>query len=145
MIDRPIIFAAESVRAILAGAFHDGAPRSLCGYVDRARAGGPAEVQDADRVVAVSAPAGAEVGIYVDLVDEVTIGDVIETQTGRRYLVTARRAQLRGRHVGRQHLRVVVLDPEELIQVTPCSLRAHGGVGCAGHVPKVHRIRWYRR
>jgi hypothetical protein len=73
-----------------------------------------------------AAPAGAEVGIFVDLVARVAIGDVIETQTGRRYGVVAVRVQQRGGHVGRQHLRCVVL-----------------AVGDAGG--DVHRIRWYRR
>jgi hypothetical protein len=59
----------------------------------------------------MSAPAGAEVGIYVDLAAAVAIGDVIETQSGRRYGVVAVRVQARGRHEGRQHLRVVVMAP----------------------------------
>lgn len=75
----------------------------------------------------VTAPAGAVVAIYVDLADAVAIGDVIETQTARRYGVVAVRVQQRGEHVGRQHLRCVVLGVGE------------GGGGA------VHRIRWYRR
>ena len=75
----------------------------------------------------MSAPAGAAVGIYVDLVDEVAVGDVIQTQTGRRYLVLGRRVQLRGKHVGRQHLRCVVVERGDL--ASAC----------------VHEIRWYRR
>jgi len=77
----------------------------------------------------VTAPVGAEVGLYVDLVDEVALGDVIETQTGRRYLVTARRLQERGQRVGRQHLRCVVLE-------------ANSRIDDGSHV---HRIRWYSR
>jgi hypothetical protein len=51
----------------------------------------------------MKAPAGAEVGLYVDLVAQVATGDVIETQTGRRYLVTSRREQMRGKHTGWLH------------------------------------------
>lgn len=58
---------------------------------------------------AVTAPVGAIVGIYVDLVQRVASGDVIETQSGRRYRVIDVRVQARGRHVGRQHLRVGVM------------------------------------
>jgi hypothetical protein len=75
----------------------------------------------------MTAPAGAVVGIYVDLAAEVAIGDVIETQTERRYCVMAVRVQQRGAYVGRQHLQCVVLGPGE------------DGGGA------VHRIRWYRR
>jgi hypothetical protein len=76
----------------------------------------------------VTAPAGAEVGIYVDLVERVELGHVIQTQSGRRYLVVAVRVQLRGVHAGRQHLRCVVLD-------------ASAQIGSA----TVHEIRWYKR
>lgn len=79
----------------------------------------------------MTAPAGTEVGLYVDLVARVDVGDVIETQTGRRYGVVSVRVQARGKHIGRQHLRAVVMD------------------GCAACDPlgeaRVHRIRWYRR
>jgi hypothetical protein len=78
---------------------------------------------------AVTAPAGTEVGLYVDLVAQVAIGDIIETRSGRRYGVVSVRVQERGKHAGRQHLRAVVL--------------AEGGLE---HSPgAVHRIRWYRR
>lgn len=76
----------------------------------------------------MTAPAGAEVGIYVDSVAPVAVGDVIETQTGRRYVVVARWVQERGMYFGRQHLRCVVLDPD-------------ASVGAS----TVHRIRWYAR
>lgn len=79
----------------------------------------------------VTAPAGATVRIYIDLAAEVAIGDVIETQTGRRYGVTAVRVQQRGKSVGRQHLRCVVLERSmtvrQWVQTT------------------IHQIRWYRR
>ena len=76
----------------------------------------------------MTAPAGTEVGLYVDLVERVELGHVIQTQTGRRYLVTAVRVQQRGKHVGRQHLRCVVLAAEAQLGAT-----------------KLHRIRWYAR
>ena len=37
------------------------------------------------------------VGIYVDLHTEVSVGDLIETQTGRKYAVVSVRRQERGR------------------------------------------------
>jgi len=86
----------------------------------------------------MTAPAGAIVGLYVDLVARVRVGDVIETGTGRRYFVNVVREQTRGKHAGRQHLR--------------CSVLAEGdplwnGLSTTEQNPKpvVHRIRWYRR
>ncbi len=76
----------------------------------------------------MTAPAGAIVVLYVDLVAQVAGGDVIETQTGRRYRVVLVRVQHRGRHAGRQHLRCLVLGDDD-------------EVGAA----TVHRISWYRR
>lgn len=64
----------------------------------------------------MTAPVGAEVGIYVDMRERLEVGDVLETGSGRRYGVAKIRVQTRGRHVGRQHLRVVVLDRD-----APCS------------------------
>lgn len=77
----------------------------------------------------MTAPAGAVVRIYVDLVARVLVGDVIETQTGRRYRVLGVRVQKRGRRRGRQHLSCVVLDNVEQL-VDGATL---------------HRIRWYPR
>lgn len=77
----------------------------------------------------MTAPAGAEVGLYVDLVAEIALGDVIETQTGRRYGVVGVRVQQRGKHMGRQHLRCVVLSPADDQSITG----------------RVHTIRWYKR
>lgn len=79
----------------------------------------------------MTAPAGAIVGLYVDLVAVVWPGDLIETRSGRRYLVMANRRQARGKHEGRQHLRCTVLGDD----VGPSAL--------VGRV--VHRIRWYKR
>jgi hypothetical protein len=78
-----------------------------------------------------AAAAGAEVRIYVDLVAEVAIGHVIETQTGRRNGVVGVRVQRRGEHVGRQHLRCVVLERTMTVRE-----RAE---------TTIHRIRWYAR
>lgn len=57
----------------------------------------------------MKAPAGAEVGLYMDTRREIFVGDEIRTPTGRRYLVVRNRIQDRGKHLGRQHLRAVVL------------------------------------
>jgi hypothetical protein len=77
----------------------------------------------------MAAPPGAEVSIYVDSLEHVAIGDVVETTSGRRYCVLANRVQGTGKHSGRQHLRAVVLAPGDAVL---------GG-------PRTHRIRWYRR
>lgn len=80
---------------------------------------------------------GTEVGLYVDLLATVHTGDIIETQTGRRYLVTFVRKQMRGEHIGRQHLRAVVMDGSEL---TYESMQPDHPM-----IPTVHKIRWYKR
>lgn len=77
----------------------------------------------------MTAPAGAIVSIYVDLAACVDVGDVIETQTGRRYSVLTKRVQARGAHVGRQHLRVLVMAPDDPLPTSGM----------------LHRIVWYRR
>jgi hypothetical protein len=69
------------------------------------------------------------VGIYVDLVERVEVGHVIQTQTGRRYGVTSVRVQQLGKHRGRQHLLCVVLSDDDVV---------------AGD-QRVHEIRWYKR
>lgn len=79
------------------------------------------------------APPGTEVGLYVDLVARVAVGDIIETRKGRRYFVVSVRVQERGKHRGRQHLRALVLAEGE----RPVQL--------GGGEPRVHRINWYRR
>lgn len=88
----------------------------------------------------MTAPIGAIVSLYVDLVARVGSGDVIMTGTGRRYRVIAVREQTRGRHVGRQHLRCLVVDdddePDEMVYAGPEG-ETRGGV--------VHRISWYSR
>jgi hypothetical protein len=76
----------------------------------------------------MAAPVGAQVGLYVDMVGGVSEHDVIETESGRRYYVIAVRVQARGKHQGRQHLRVVVMSPTDY----PPGARTH-------------KIRWYKR
>lgn len=73
-----------------------------------------------------AAPIGATVRIYLDVAGPVEVGDAVQTQTGRTYLVASVRRQARGRHAGRWHLAVVV-------------------VASAPPTAHVHRIRWYRR
>lgn len=75
----------------------------------------------------MTAPIGAEVGIYVDMRERLKVGDVLETTSGRRYAVSKIRVQLRGKHIGRQHLRVVIVD---------------GDFRCSGAVYSIH---WYAR
>ena len=77
----------------------------------------------------MTAPAGANVGLYVDLCAQVSVGDVIETQSGRRHVVAHVRVQARGKHAGRQHLRAVVMAPGDPLPTAAT----------------LHRIRWYRR
>ena len=84
----------------------------------------------------MKAPAGALVSLYVDLVVQVDLCDVIETQTGRRYQVLAVRKQTRGKHIGRQHLKCIVLGPND----PGFSHRFDDTMG-----PRLHRIRWYKR
>ena len=79
----------------------------------------------------MKAPAGAVVSLYVDLVARVAISDLVVTEAGRKYQVLDVREQLRGKHVGRQHLKVLVLPDDTLTE----------GDGPA----RVHVIRWYRR
>jgi hypothetical protein len=85
----------------------------------------------------MTAPIGAMVQLHVDLVATVRIGDVIETQTGRRYSVLGVREQQRGRHAGRQHLQCLVV-PQDFQPLTAGPLPPD-------LTPKVHRIRWYAR
>lgn len=83
----------------------------------------------------MTAPAGAIVSLYVDLVAPVADGDIIETQTGRRYQVLAVRVQARGKRKGRQHLSCLVIGKDGGEPV----LREDGSVSAC------HRIRWYTR
>lgn len=78
----------------------------------------------------MTAPVGATVRLYVDLVAPVAIGDLVETTSGRRYSVLAVRVQLRGAAAGRQHLHCLVVDRGWLPNPP---------------VGTLHRIRWYKR
>lgn len=84
----------------------------------------------------MTAPIGAVVSLYVDLVARVGSGDIIETQTGRRYRVLSVREQQRGKHRGRQHLVCVVMAADELTY--------EGMQPDHPLVPAVHRIRTRR-
>lgn len=74
-------------------------------------------------------PPGSEVGLYYDSRRHVDVGDELETTAGRRYLVVKVRRQERGAHIGRWHLRCIVLAPD------------------AARDPdsQVHPVHWYRR
>lgn len=76
----------------------------------------------------MSAPIGAQVGIYYDGFADVEIGDIIRTPTGRCYLVDTNRIQQRGMHIGRQHLRCTVIAETDV----PADA-------------EVHPIHWYPR
>lgn len=80
----------------------------------------------------MTAPVGAVVRIYVDLLDQVAQGDIIQTGTGRRYSVIGVRVQKRGKHAGRQHLQCLVVANDWLPE-TP-----EPGA-------KMHTIQWYKR
>ena len=80
----------------------------------------------------MTAPVGATVRIYVDLVERVAVGDVIETTSGRRYQVLGVRVQERGEHAGRQHLQCLVV-PKNWLPDPPAENA------------RLHRIRWYPR
>lgn len=83
----------------------------------------------------VRAPAGALVRLFYDPHPEpsknprlhVKPGDVLQTPTARRYGVVEARAQTRGKHVGRMHLRCVVLESD------------------AETTGKVWPLHWYKR
>lgn len=85
----------------------------------------------------MTAPAGAIVRLYVDLVARVKIDDVIETQSGRGYRVLSAREQERGKHAGRQHLQCLVLT----------AAWQEDAVAWAEWMgfSTIHQIRWYKR
>lgn len=76
----------------------------------------------------MAAPVGTNVGLYYDGLAEVEVGEYIRTKTGRSYLIDSVRIQQRGTHVGRQHLRCIVVAAED---IAPDAT--------------VHRMWWYRR
>lgn len=78
----------------------------------------------------MKAAAGTTVSLYWDSREMAEVGDYIRTvTTGRTYEVIGTRVQIRGRHVGRQHLRCIVMAAD----FEP----AEDDV--------VHPIAWYRR
>jgi hypothetical protein len=56
------------------------------------------------------ATAGSIVGIYYDGRQELKIRDCLQTPTGRVYVIVELRRQLKGRHIGRWHIRALVSD-----------------------------------
>jgi len=73
----------------------------------------------------MKAPLGAEVGLYYDG-RPVSVEDCLVTPSGRVYFIISLRVQERGIHIGRQHIRAIVMD-----QVPERS--------------KAHPIYWYKR
>lgn len=59
---------------------------------------------------------GEPAKLYMDTTMRILEGDYIRTQTGRTYLVTAVRVQLRGKHEGRQHLQTVVMAKDHEVE-----------------------------
>jgi len=84
------------------------------------------------------APPGAVVTLHLDLDSVVREGDLIETSTGRAYLVIAVRTQGRGVHAGRQHVTCSVMPADWLSNLDKL-------VKTLGADAMVHRITWYPR
>lgn len=59
----------------------------------------------------MAAPVGSNVSLYMDTPRDIQPGDYIVTHSGRSYLVDSVRIQQRGKHAGRKHMRVIVVDP----------------------------------
>lgn len=74
------------------------------------------------------AATGRTVGLYMDTRHQLAVGDFLVTPTGRTYHLVAVRRQERGKHVGRWHIRALVVDPT-----------------VPGEDDVVHRMVWYRR
>jgi hypothetical protein len=91
----------------------------------------------------VTAPVGAVVKLFVDLVAPVRQGDIIETGTGRRYGVLGVRVQASGKHAGRQHLSCVVVENDT--DHTIVATQEGDGITIAEVPARIHRIRWYKR
>ncbi len=60
----------------------------------------------------MATPIGDTCYLYVDAARTLEKGDYVVTKTGRTYEVLTNRIQQRGKNAGRQHLSVLVLDPE---------------------------------
>lgn len=100
----------------------------------------------------MTAPIGAVVSLYVDLVESVAVGDQIRTGTGRSYEVLAVRVQQRGKAAGRHHLRCIVIDPSDRVNCSGLIQTQHHNVLCLmcgerGQTcgRRLHTIRWYKR
>lgn len=74
------------------------------------------------------AAVGDVVSIYYDG-REVQTAEVLQTSTGRTYLIVSKRVQRRGAHVGRQHLRCLIVEAEEV----------------KAKELKIHPLHWYKR
>lgn len=75
------------------------------------------------------APIGALVEIYYDSpIHKVERGDVIRTTSGRCYRAEYIRIQQRGVYTGRQHIKAMVIDPEDVSETDT-----------------VHPLHWYPR
>lgn len=63
-------------------------------------------------------PPGSEVSLYFDSpIHRLTDGDYLRTPSGRLYEVLDVRVQERGQHVGRQHLRCLVITVDQVTDV----------------------------
>jgi hypothetical protein len=76
----------------------------------------------------MKAPYGAIVSLYVDIPRIVAEGHIIQTTTGRTYEIVEVRRQAKGKHVGRWHIKAVVVDEKNI-----------------DGRKIVHFIRWYKR
>lgn len=61
-------------------------------------------------------PIGGEVGFHIDWPDTIIEGDYLRSPTGRTYLAIKCRTQMRGMYIGRQHLRLIVVAPNDVEQ-----------------------------
>ena len=90
----------------------------------------------------MTAPIGAVVALSVDLLADVGPGDIIQTQTGRRYRVLLVRVQKKGKTIGRQHLRCLVVEKNTEPDADDFT---YAGVEGIRRQCRVHTIRWYER
>lgn len=74
----------------------------------------------------MKAPIGAIVSLYIDSLFEVSIGEFLQTPTGRLYQIVSIREQKKGQHIGRKHIKALVSEK-------------------APRGSKVHPIYWYSR
>jgi hypothetical protein len=93
----------------------------------------------------VTAPVGAIVGLHLDGMEPIMLDEIIETQSGRRYRVLDVRVQVRGKHVGRQHVRALVLGKPTFDELAREAAAGATYNGTQTLPPRVHHIRWYPR